>query len=159
MQKWWRRIRAAMGMGVIWGLVWGFAGGVLARLPGFDTDLPLPLLFAPLGFISGVVFSGILVGIAGRRGFERTSLPRFAGIGAASGLLLAGIFVVAAALRGGDWWGEMLLFGPPLTIASAVCAAGSLAVARRAERRELLRLPVESGLAGTEKREMLRRGD
>src|SRR6185369_10850909 len=137
MRKWGRRIRAAIGMGLIWGAVWGGAGAVLARVPGFDSDLPFALLFGPLGFITGVIFSGILVAIEGRRGFERSSLSRFAGWGAASGLLLSGIFVVGAALRGGDWWGEFLLFGPPLAIASAVCAAGSLAVARRAERREL----------------------
>jgi hypothetical protein len=106
-------------------------------VPGFESDLPFALLFAPLGFITGVIFSGILVAIEGRRGFERTSLARFALWGAASGLLLSGIFVVGAALRGGDWWGEFLVFGPPLALAGAVCAAGSLAVARRAERGEL----------------------
>jgi hypothetical protein len=65
------------------------------------------------------------------------SLSRFAGWGAVSGLVLSGIFVVAAALRGGSVWGEFLVFGPSLAMASAACAAGSLAVARRAERGEL----------------------
>jgi hypothetical protein len=149
-------------MGFIWGAAWGFAGGLLARLPGFDTDLPLPLLFAPLGFITGVIFSVILAGIEGRRGSERTSILRFAAWGAASGLLLSGIFVVAAALRGDNWWGELLLFGPPLTVASAACAAGSLALARRAERRELTgdsRHPVEGGLDRDGKQGVIGRGD
>ena len=137
MKMWWRRIRAAIGMGLTWGAAWFGAGVLLARVPGFYSDLPFALLFAPLGFVTGIIFSGILVGIEGRRGFERTSLWRFAGWGAASGLLLSGIFVVGAALRGGALWGEFLVFGPPLAIASAVCAAGSLAVARRAERRDL----------------------
>jgi hypothetical protein len=142
MQKWRRRIRAAIGMGLTWGAVWFGAGVLLARVPGFYSDLPFALLFAPLGFATGIIFSGILVGIEGRRGFDRTSLSRFAGWGAASGLLLSGIFVVGAALRGQSMWAEFLVFGPPLAMASAVCAAGSLAVARRAERREL---PVDSG--------------
>ena len=137
MKMWWRRIRAAIGMGLTWGAAWFGAGILLARVPGFYSDLPFALLFAPLGFLTGIIFSGILVGIEGRRGFERTSLWRFAGWGAASGLLLSGIFVVAAALRGASPWGEFLVFGPSLTVASAVCAAGSLAVARRAERRDL----------------------
>jgi hypothetical protein len=156
MKKWGRRIRAAIGMGLTWGAAWFGAGILLARVPGFYSDLPFALLFA------GIIFSGILVGIEGRRGFDRTSLPRFAGWGAASGLLLSGIFVVGAAVRGGALWEEFLVFGPPLAVASAVCAAGSLAVARRAERREL---PGDSGhsaeteLTEDEKRELLGRGD
>lgn len=137
MKTWVRRIRAAMRMGLTWGAAWFAAGILLARVPGFFSDLPFALVFAPLGFVTGVLFSGILVAIDGRRGFERMSLSRFAGWGAASGLLLSGIFVVAAALRGGNPWGEFLLFGPALAMSSAACAAGSLALARRAERREL----------------------
>ena len=122
--------------------MWLGAGTVLARVPGFDSDLPFALLFPPLGFITGIIFSGKLVGIERGRGFDRASLPRFAGRGAASGLLLSGIFVVAAALRAGDPWGDLLLFGPPLAIAGALCATGSLAIARWAERRAL---PSDSG--------------
>ena len=135
---------------------------LLARLPGYSSDLPFALLFAPLGFVTGIIFSGILVAVESRRGIDRTSLWRFAGWGAASGLLLSGIFVVGAALRGASLLGEFMVFGPPLAIASAVCAAGSLAVARRAEAREL---PGESGnpagaeLTENEKRELLTRGD
>ena len=160
MKKSWRRIRAAIGMGLTWGAAWFGAGSLLARVPGFYSDLPFALLFAPLGFVTGVIFSGILVGIEGRRGFDRMSLSRFAGWGAVSGLLLTGIFVVAAALRGASLWGEFLVFGPPLTIASAVCAAGSLAVARRADRRELSGPsgdPAEAEL--TEDEKQLGRGD
>ena len=137
MTTWGRRIRGAIGMGLVWGAAWSAAGAVLARVPGVDSDLPLPLLFAPLGFVSGIMFSAILVGIEGRRGFDHTSLPRFAGWGAASGLLLSGLFVVGAALGGRSMWGEFLVFGLPLASASAGCAAGSLAVAKRADRRAL----------------------
>jgi hypothetical protein len=137
MKNWGRRIRAAIGLGLTWGAAWFVAGTLLARLPGFYSDLPFALLFAPLGFVTGSIFSGILVVVERRRRFDRVSLPRFTGWGAVSGLLLSGIFVVAAALRGQSVWGEFLVFGPPLAMASAVCAAGSLAIARRAERREL----------------------
>ncbi|MDB4875279.1 MAG: hypothetical protein JWM41_1725 [Gemmatimonadetes bacterium] len=162
MKLWARRIRAAIGMGLIWGAAWFGAGALLARVPGFYSDLPFPLLFAPLGFLTGIIFSGILVGIEGRRGIDRTSLPRFAAWGAASGLLLTGIFVVGAGLRGGALLGEFLLFGPTLGVASAVCAAGSLAVARWAERRELRGPsgdPAEGELTEDEKRELLGPGD
>jgi len=97
----------------------------------------------------------------GRKG-DRISLPRFAGWGAMSGVLLSGIFVAGAALRGGALWGEFLVFGPPLAMAGAVCAAGSLALARRAERRELPGPrgdPAAVELAEDEERELLGRGD
>jgi hypothetical protein len=161
MKKWWRRIRAAIGMGLTWAAAWFGAGILLARVPGFYSDLPFALLFAPLGFVTGIIFSGILVVIEGRGRFDRVSLSRFAGWGAVSGLLLSGIFVVAAALRGQSLWGEFLVFGPPLAMASAVCAAGSLAIARRAEKRELRGPsgdPAEAELTEDEKRELLGRG-
>ena len=134
----------------------------MARLSSLNPDLPFALIFAPLGFLSGVIFSGILVAIEGRRGLESTSLVRFAGWGAASGLVLTGIFVVGAALRGAPLWGEFLVFGPALAVAGAVCAAGTLAVARRAERRELAGASAEqseAGLTAEEKRELLGGGD
>lgn len=162
MKTWGRRIRAAIGMGLTWGIVWSGAGALLARVSGFNPDLPFPLLFAPLGFATGIIFSGILVAIEGRRRIDRTSLWRFAGWGAVSGLLLSGIFVVGAALRGAATWGEFLLFGPALATAGAACAAGSLALARRAEGRQL---PgphadrAEAELTEEEKRLLLGRSD
>ena len=159
MTKWGRRIRAALAMGFTWGVAWSAAGALLARVPGFDSDLPFALLFAPLGFVTGIIFSAILAGIEGRRGFDQTSLSRFAGWGAASGLLLSGVAVAGAALRGASVWGEFLTFGPPLAMPGAVTAAGSLVVARRAERRALPRDTGAAELGEEEKRELLGRGD
>ena len=137
MKKWGRRIRGAIGMGLTWAAAWFAAGILLARVSSSNADLPFALLFAPLGFFTGIIFSGILVAIGARRGFDRMSLSRFAGLGAVSGFLLSGIFVVGAALRGASMWGEFLTFGPALAMAGAVCAAGSLGLAKRAETREL----------------------
>lgn len=151
MKTWGRRIRGAIGMGLAWAAAGFGAGILLARVSSVDADLPFALLFAPLGFFAGIIFSGILVVIEGRRGFDRLSLSRFAGWGAVGGLLLSGIFVVGAALRGASLWGEFLVFGPVLTMAGAVCAAGSLALAKRAEKRELPRPskdPAEAELLG-----------
>jgi hypothetical protein len=162
MTNWGRRIRGAIRMGLVWAVAGSAAGAVLARVPGFNSDLPFPLLFAPLGFITGIIFSVLLVVVEGRRGFDRMSLSRFATWGAVSGLLLAGIFVAGAGLRGASMWGDFLLFGPALSIAGAVCAAGSLALARRAERRELSGPSEDSAAAELidgDKRELLERGD
>jgi hypothetical protein len=161
MKQWRRRIRAAIGMGLTWGAAWFGAGILLARVPGFYSDLPFALLFAPLGFVTGIMFSGLLVALERRRTVDRVSLSRVAGWGALSGLLLSGIFVVAAALRGQSSWGEFLVFGPPLAMASAACAAGSLAMARRAERRALRGPggdPTEAELGDDKTRELLGRG-
>jgi hypothetical protein len=160
MRTWGRRIRAAIKMGLTWAAVWFVAGILLARVPGFFSDVPFAILFAPLGFLTGILFSGLLVGIGSRRAFDRMSLSRFAGWGAASGLLLSGIFVTGAALRGAGVLGEFLLFGPPLAIAGALCAGGSLALARRAERRELAGPggnPADTGLTVDKERELLER--
>lgn len=160
MTKWGRRIRGAIGMGLAWGAAGFGAGTLLARVPGFDSDLPFALLFAPLAFVVGIIFSGILVAIGRGRRIDSMSLSRFAAWGAVSGLLLSGIFAVGAALRGESLWGEFMVFGPALAMASAVGAAGSLALARRAESRELPgpgRVPAEAELTEYEKRELLGR--
>ena len=102
----------------------------------------------PAGAILQGLFDG--QGIAGTIARE-IRLPR-AGLG----------IVVGAALRGETLWGEFLVFGPALAMTSAVCAAGSLALARRAERRELPDPsgdPAEAELTEDEKRELLGRGD
>ena len=53
MSKWGRRIRGAIRMGLAWAAAGFVAGTVLARVPGFQSDLPFALLFA-----AGPSFSG-----------------------------------------------------------------------------------------------------
>ena len=133
MRKWLRRIRGAIGMGFTWAAAWGAAGMVPRWVLGINTDAPLPLVFGVLGFIAGVAFSGVLVLTEGRRRFDQMSLPRFAGWGAVGGLLLAAFFAKAASLG----WGDVLAIAPTFALASAICASGSLAVARRTGQPEL----------------------
>ncbi len=136
MENFRRRVRAAVRMGLIWAAAGFVAGFLLARVSTLNPDLPFALLFAPLGFAAGITFSGVLAVVEGRGGFVQPSLSVVAGWGAVSGLLLSGLFVAGAALRGSSLWGEFLLFGPGLVLGSAVCAAGSMALANRAQRRE-----------------------
>jgi len=133
MRKWLRRIRGAIGMGFTWGALWSGAGIVLAVVTGFKADAPFPLVFGVLGFIAGVIFSAFLALTDGRRTFDQMSLPRFALWGATGGLLLSAVFAMAASLG----WGDVLVITPTFALACAVCATGSLALARRAVRREL----------------------
>ena len=154
MRKWLRRIRGAIGMGFTWGAAWSGAGFVLAVLTGFKADAPFPLVFGVLGFIAGVIFSAFLALTEGRRRFDQMSLPRFAGWGATGGLLLSAVFAKAASLG----WGDVLAIAPTFALACAVCASGSLAVARRAVRRELPDIrgdSAEAELTDHEKRKLL----
>jgi len=139
MGKWLRRIRGAIGMGITWGIAWSALGLVPRWLLGFNPDAPFPIIFGVLGFTAGVAFSGILALTEGRRRFDQMSIPRFAGWGAAGGLLLSGLFARFASLS----WGDVLMIAPAFAVASAVCACGSLAVARRALRRELPGAPAD----------------
>ena len=158
MQKWVRRIRGAIGMGFTWAAAW-FAVGLVPRwVFGVNADVPFPLVFGVLGFIAGVTFSGLVVLTEGRRRFDQISLPRFAGWGAMGGLLLSAVFTKAASLG----WGDVLAIAPTFALASAVCACGSLAVARGALRKDLPDLrgdTVDVELTDHEKRNLLGGGD
>jgi hypothetical protein len=120
-------------MGLTWAAAWSAAGMVPRWLFGFNADVPFPLVFGVLGFIGGVIFSGVLMLTEGRRGFDRMTLPRFAAWGAVGGVLLSAIFTRAASLGAAD----ALVIAPTFAIACAISASGSLALARRAGMREL----------------------
>jgi hypothetical protein len=161
MKKWLRRIRGAIGMGLIWALAWFGAGIALLLVVGFGAaDVPFPLGFGMLGFFAGVTFSVVLVILEGRRGFDQLSLPRFAAWGAAGGLLLSVMFVLAAAAlaEGTAFIRNLVFLGPLFAVAGAASAAGSLALARMAEDRALPSAGAhlaEVGPSGDEAQELL----
>ena len=159
MGKWLRRIRGATGMGLTWALAWFGAGMVLLLIIGPDAaDVPFPLGFGMLGFFAGATFSGVLTLVEGRRRFDQMSLPRFAGWGGAGGLLLSVLFVlaVAAIAEGPGFLANLVILAPVFAIAGAGSAAGSLALARMAEDRELIGSGSDvEGLAEEKARELL----
>jgi len=156
MKKWRRRIRGAIGMGLTWAIAWFGAGLILLLVVGVGAaDVPFPIGFGMFGFLAGATFSAVLGMVEGRRRFDQLSLPRFAGWGAVGGLLLSGIFVLAAALAGDTL--EFLVVGPVFALSGAGSAAGSLALARMAEERELPDASAdvaEVGLTGGEAQEL-----
>ena len=133
MRKWLRRVRGAIGMGLTWAAALAAVGSVPRWVFGVETDAPIPLVFGVFGFIAGVTFSALLVLAEGRRSFDQMSIRRFAGWGAITGLLLSALWANAESLR----WGEVLAIAPAFALVCAVCASGSLALARRAARLEL----------------------
>ena len=166
MKRWLRRIRGAIGMGLIWAAGWGFVGVLI----GLSWSLGLPMgwfveIFdAPLlalavpGFFAGAVFSTVL-GVAGRRRrFDELSLPRFGAWGALGGLLLGLTPALVAVSTGGASVAAATVIVGTLTLLSAVSASSSLALARMGEERELLDASAdvaEVGLTEGEARELL----
>lgn len=154
MRKWLRRIRGAIGIGLTWAMTWFSAGMVWRFVVGFGPgDVPFPLIFGVLGFLAGATFSGVLGAVEGRRRFDEMSVPRFAALGAIAGLLFWVTLALALGLGG-----EFLVLGPVVALAGAVSAAGTLALAREAEERELLDAAADLsdvGLSEDEPRQLL----
>ena len=166
MAIWSQRIRGALGMGLAWAIAWGGVGTLVTvgfvLKTGSRPDAPFPLVFGVFGFVAGLLFSGVLRLVEGRRRFDQMSLPRFAAWGAAGGFLLSASFVSAVAL-GGDpaFLRNLVVVGPVFALAGAVSAAGSLALARRAQGPALLEPIMDAGdvgLSGGETRAALRNG-
>ena len=143
MKKWLRRMRGAVGMGLVWGVAWGLCGVAIALvaklIPGAldPSDAPLPALAYP-GFIGGVLFS-IVLGVAGRRRrFSDLSVRQFALWGALGGLLLslvpAAMVAVGLAHANASLWLITGAIVGPFTVLCAGSAAGSLMLAKRVER-------------------------
>lgn len=140
MRKWRRRIRGAVGMGLVWAVA-GAGVGMLIELianllpRGLHDAMASavdiwPALLAIVGFLGGAVFSVLLGVVGAHRRFEELSLPRFAAWGAMAGVLLGGFMVAAVGAPAG--------FIGVTTLWSAIAAPGSLLLARKAEKRERL---------------------
>ena len=135
-----RRIRAAVGLGLAWAVVWGVAGAMASPLLGRfanagGSPTSIAVVFAITigwyGFLAGVVFSVVLAVAGRRRSFDslRTSTIGLWGL-AASVLLTAPPFMLMVAARG--WRVEDAVYTAGSLLLSAGCAIGSLLLARRA---------------------------
>lgn len=154
MEKWIRRIRGAVGMGLMWALAWFAAGMALLLVVGPGAaDVPFPLGFGLLGFLAGTTFSAVLSLVEGRRRFDQLSLPRFATWGGLGGVLFSLMFIPVASLG----WDMVLVLGPVFGLSGAGCAAGALALARTADReaRDVGAAVDDAGLSEDEVRELL----
>jgi hypothetical protein len=150
MKSWMRRVRGAVRMGLIWAAGWALVG-MLIELVHNVWPNPLGSLVdiwpAALGlpaFFGGLTFSTLLGIAARRRRFAELSLPRFAALGALGGVLvsLGPALLVAVGLASikepYSLWQVTLTMMVPIALVGATSAAGSLALARRAESRESL---------------------
>ena len=149
MKKWLKRVRGAIGMGLTWAAAW-------LGLTAFTAVwwIGLPVMYAVQGFIGGVVFSTVLGIVERRKRLDEMSLPRFAAWGAVGGLAAMWLIMggMNVSLAG------MAISASLSALAAAGCATGSLALARRAEKRALLDTGAELdevGLTASETQELL----
>ncbi len=141
MRTWTRRLRGALGMGLLWALGWGFVGGLIELTwniwPGFPLgplmDMWIQGLAIP-GFIGGVLFALVLGVTEHHRRYEDLSASRFAAWGAVAGVLLGGLVVLVG--QPSHWLHGVVVSGV-VTAMSAATAGLSLPLARMAERKTL----------------------
>lgn len=140
MKHWVQRIRGAIGIGLTWAAGWTPIGAITGAVTAMNLNLALgevatnyAIMFGVLGFVGGALFSMLLSLADGRRTFEQLSLPRFVLLGAAGGLALGGLAVGAGLLGVGATMIGVVIAGAS-TLLGAASAAGTLAIARAANR-------------------------
>ncbi len=185
MKQWLKRIRGAVSTALTWAAAWSGAGAIIGLVAGiysavwgtgiaslimtflsptipgliFTSALFGSVLFAMCGFAGGAAFSVVLSVAEGRRRFDEMSLLRFAAWGAVGGFLLAmppllPLLLAATGPSALYWFGTSVV----VALLGAGSAAGSLALARRADDRELLEHGADFddiGLTAEEKRHLL----
>ena len=140
MKRWPRRIRGAVLMGLTWAAVWAPVGVLIGMIvdPHGSMDEMWVAVGAYPGFLGGLVFSVVLAIAERRRRFDELSLARVGAWGAAAGLLVGALpFAVGESTSELPLWLLGVVVIGTLTLLSGVSAAGSLALARMAGRREL----------------------
>ena len=141
MARWLRRVRGAVLMGLTWAVIWAPVAVVIGMIvdPDGSMDEMWVAIGAYAGFLGGLVFSAVLGVVGARRRFDELSLSRVAGWGALAGLLVGSLpFTVGTPTTELPLWMLAAVVVGPITLLSGVSAAGSLALARRARRREAL---------------------
>jgi len=140
--KWLKRIRAALVMGLIWAVVWLPAGLLLGMVldPDGSMDEPWIAVGTFPGFLAGVMFSIVLGIAAKRRRLDELSVKKVGTWGAVAGALIGSLPFVLGDQDGstGNLWLLPVVVISSITVLSAVSAAGSFALARRADKRELI---------------------
>ena len=131
MNRFLRKVRGVLGVGLTWGVAWGAIGTLLAVLigqlfpgsigPG-ESRIVLGALIGLVGFVCGVAFSAVLSFAERRKTLAELSLGRAAMWGLIGSSALPLLTTMNNAL---------LLITVPLGV---VFATGTVAIARRAER-------------------------
>lgn len=135
-----RRLRGAVLMGLTWAVLWWPIGPLLGMIldPDGSMDEPWFLVGVIPGMLCGAAFSAVLAIAARRRRLDELSLPRAAAWGALAGMLTGAFpFLIGDSSGNTSLLTLATIVISSITVLGAVSAAGSLALAQRAERREL----------------------
>ena len=136
-----RRVRGALLMGVTWAVVWAPVGALVGRIA--DPNGSLDRVWVPIGagpgFLCGLLFSAAVVIAEGHRRFDELSLARATTWGAVVGLMVGALpFTISTPTYPiPDWMLGAIVIGP-IALMSTLSAAGSLRLARGAERANFL---------------------
>ena len=142
MRHWLRRIRGALGMGIVWAIGGALIGGFIELLlnifPGLEALHAIdmwPQTLAIPGFVGGVFFA-VVLGIAGSRQKSDMSMRQFAMWGALAGLLFSGFLLATGFMHGliPSFLMRVAVFLVPITLLSTGGAAASYALAHRGDR-------------------------
>ncbi len=140
MGSWLRRIRGAMVMGVLWAFGWALLSIPMELFIDPDGRIAdiWPMVLAMPGFIAGTFFAIVLAATERQRQFEELSLGRTLTWGVIAGALLgSGVVALLAGPTSPPLWQMAAFIAGPITVLSAASAAGTLAIARKGEGREL----------------------
>lgn len=136
LNKWLRRVRGAVGMGLTWAIVWAPVAVLIGLIvdPTDSMDEMWPMIGALPGFLGGVVFSAVLGFAANRRKLSDLSIRKVALWGAGARLFVGVVpFLLGTAAASTRPWLLPTVVISSITLLCAASAAGSLWLARRGE--------------------------
>lgn len=147
-----RRLRGVASTALLWAATWGLVGAAAYAVMGIPGALaegrPLSvgalvpsvligaLFLSVYGLLSGAAFAGVLMLAERGRGIQDLSIRRVATWGAVGGIGILSLNAALIYLQGGGIPNDMMPVLAIMGLLGAGCAAGSLALARRAPRPE-----------------------
>lgn len=138
--QWLKRVRGALGTGVLWAVAWAPIAIIVGTKiidPDDSMDEMWFMVGALPGFLSGVAFSMLVSKFARHRKLSDLSIARVGGWGAMAGAAIGVLPFILGDTGGRPWLGLAAAVISTFALVSAGSAAGTLALAQHAERREL----------------------
>ena len=137
---WLRHIRRAFLTALTWGVLWAPLGVIAGIIwdPNDSMDEPWIAVGAYPGFLCGLVFCLLLAITDGRRRLDELSASRAVAWGALAGLIMMALpSLLATPNTEHPFWQWRYAIVAAIVLLSSISAAGSVVLARTANKREL----------------------